>query len=274
MATAHSTMRSDIAKKVRGYISGTTTSAGAADGSTFVCTSLKEYSDGYLQNRWALIGGVKRKIDTNFKDTGTVRLLIPYAAQVANSTAFEIYSIDPDDITAEINKQLADVFPILCQVVVDETTETVAGTYTYDKPEDESDNQIIEGDPYQIELEGSVTTEPWAKLLDWDYDPVNETITFGYYLAGGYNVRMIGINTLSLVEDDADETELDEPEVQLIYAKVVKELYRQLSAGELGTDGDKYRAQVKDWEKEAERLEAKYAMKLPTRTMKIRGWRP
>lgn len=267
-------MRSEIAKKVKGYISGTTTSAGAADGSTFVCSSLKEYSDGALAGRWALIGGVKRKIDTNFKDSGTVRLMVVYAAQVATAKAFEIYSIDPDDITAEINRALVDVFPILCQVVVDETTETVAGTYVYSKSVDESDNQLIKGDPYQIFLEGDVTAEPWQKLLDWSYDPYSEEITFPYYLTGGYNVRMVGVNTLSTVSDDDDETELDEPEVQLIYAKVVKELYRALSAGELGTDGDKYRTQVRVWDEEVEKMEAKYSMRLPTRTIKIAGWKP
>lgn len=265
MATALSVIRPEVAKKMQGYISGTTTSAGATDGSTFVCTSLKEYSDGKLQNRWALIAGVKRKIDTNFQSNGTVRVLVPFSSQVANSTEFEIYSIDPDEIKDEINRQLKGVFPLLCQVVADETVETVASTYEYSKP-------TMQGDAYQIFLEAAVTTNPWIKLLNWDYDIYEDKIRFPYALPAGRNLRIIGVDYLSTVDDDDDDTEIDEPQTQILYARVVAELYRQLAAGEVGTDGDKYQKQVSRWENTIEELEDTHRMVLPARTLKISGW--
>jgi len=275
MTTALSVMRPAIAKKLKGYISGTTTSAGATDGTTFICSSLSEYSDGFLKNRWALIGGVKRKIDTNFQSNGTVRVLIPFTvggaapftSGVATATAFEIYSIDPDDIKAEINSALKGVFPLLCKITSDETTlETAADTYAYAVP------TTITGDPLQIWLEPPTSTDPWIRLLDWNYDVVNVKIRFPYDLPDEYALRLIGITYLTAVTTDVSTTELDEPQIQLIYAMVVAEIYRMLQAGEIGTDGNKYANYVSKWENEAERLKVEQRMVLPDRTLKMSGW--
>jgi len=275
MTTALSVARPAIAKKLKGYISGTTTSAGATDGQSFVCTSLAEYSDGQLKNRWALIGGVKRKIDTNFQANGTVRLLVPFTVGgaapfttgVATATAFEIYSVDPDEITAEINSAIKAAFPALCQITSDETTiDTVEGTYEYAVP------NTITGDPLQIWLEPATSTDPWIKLLDWDYDIANVKVRFKYALPGGYYLRFFGLTYLSTFTTDVSTTELNEPQVQLLYAMVVAEIYRMLQAGEIGTEGDKYENAVDKWEKEVEQLKLSHRMILPNRTLKISGW--
>jgi hypothetical protein len=185
---------------------------------------------------------------------------------VATSTAFEIYSIDPDEIETEINNATKRVFPLLCAITEDESLTAVSGTYEYAVP------ATIIGDPHQIYLEPTTTTDPWIKLLDWNYDAAGHNIRFNYQLTADYSLRLIGLSYLSQVSDDDDTIELDEPQVQLIYAMVVMELYRALAAGEIGTDGEKYQKQVARWEQEVEELQETQGMVLPNRTLKISGW--
>ena len=264
MTTTAKTMRQSVSKEVGSPIIDTTTAAGEADGSTLVCSALAEYEDDALKDKFVLVSGARRKIKSNTSQSGTVLVVPSFAAQVDNETDFEIHDIDPDWIKSEINQAIKDIFSDLCQVIEDESVETVSGTYEYDMP------AAFDGDAWQLYLEPATDTNPWIKLLDWRYE--NGKLRFDYPLIAERKLRIIGIGYLSTVDADDDTTELDEPKIGAVYAAAILGIYRKLAAAEVGTGSERYQYEIGRWERETEIRKERYRTEHPEMTIRIDGW--
>lgn len=271
MATALQVIRRDVIRELGGLWMGTTTAAGASDGSTAVCSSLGEYVDDALKDKFCLLGATnnRRKIIGNTQSSGTLLVRPPFAAQVPNSQAIEIYDLDPDRIKEEINAQLNSLYPFICHVIEDDVTITIADdTYEYALP------ATVEGDAFQLLEEPDPNTEPWIPLLDWEYDPAGHNIRFNYSLTAGRHVRVIGIGHLSQLDAYDDETELDETQLQILYARVIRGLADQLSARNTGTASDRFEEVVDKWERRVQGRLLDHMTVWPNQTVKLKGWTP
>jgi len=119
------TFRQRPLRSIGSLVTGTTSSAGAADGSTIVATSLKEYPDSTLKGWYVKTTSgstqATKRIEDNDQDTGTVRVYSAFAAQIATAVTFELFSFDPANITTFINEAIDDAYPALCKPVIDDT---------------------------------------------------------------------------------------------------------------------------------------------------------
>lgn len=185
MTTQKSTMRQKVAKELGAYISGTTTTAGATDGTSLICSALMKYPDDALKGKYAMVptDSTKetRKITNSFHGTGTVVVEVPFTSQVAITTDFEIFDLDPDDIDSEINQAIKDSYPDLCQIIDDITIVTEERQNRYTLPTSvEEVRQVFLERYFDIDITENLLDngdlEAWTAAApdDWD-SPTNIT---------------------------------------------------------------------------------------------------
>lgn len=120
--------------------SRTTTSAGAADGSTLVDTYLKRYQDSRLQGRIVRVTSsganqyTTQSIDNNSQSSGTVTLTGPFDAQVGTGVSYEIHRYDPAKKFRALDEARFDVSDFAYRYIYDETTTADGNTWTFPIP--------------------------------------------------------------------------------------------------------------------------------------------
>lgn len=113
--------------------------------------------------------------------------------------------------------------------------------------------------------------KPAQRLFNWKYE--GGTVRFPFQLTTSTRqLRLVGIAHFSAVTTDASTTELDEPEIQALYAEAIAEVYRRMKAEQVGTGASRYDAEIAYWEREAYILKSRYTTKKPTGTVKVSGW--
>lgn len=179
MTTSLDTMREKVARELGAYISGTTTAAGKSDGTTLVCDDLMEYADDHLKGKYVTVSTETQKVKNSRKVSGTVIFEVPFSSQVANTTAFKIYDLNPDDIDSEINQAIKDAYPDLCQIIDDVTiiTEERQNRYTLPSSVEEVRQVFLES---FIGVEDNLLSngdlEAWTGSAPDDWDtPTNIT---------------------------------------------------------------------------------------------------
>jgi len=268
MATALEVIRRGIMHELGGLLELATTSTGDSGGNTFVSTAIGEYPDDYLKDKFCLLQGsnTRRRIIGNTQSSGTGLVRPEFAAQVASSTDLEIFDLDPDWITQEVNQQILNLFPAICVVVEDESITIVADTYEYALPSE------IVGDAFLLFEEPDPSTDPWRPLLDWEYDPVGHNIRFNYPLTAGRSIRAIGIGHLEALADFDDELGLDAPQLDILYARVIRGLADKLSGRNTGVASDRFEEVAEKWEARTQgRLEI-HMTAWPNQIVKLKGW--
>ena len=99
-------------KLIDDNITGTTTSNGNTDKTTFVDSSLCKYEDGYfgdperMPQWWAYVGTTLRQIKNFNSSSGTVEVYSAFGSQVASSTTYSIHRFDRDKKVIAINQAL------------------------------------------------------------------------------------------------------------------------------------------------------------------------
>src|SRR5574337_60708 len=115
--------RQALAPLVGDYLPLTTTSAGNAGGTTFVCTQFSGYGDDSFEGWWALqTSGTNsssgatpqyRKVTAFDGDTSTFTVTPAFGAQVASGVTIELHQYPPDMYTRAINRALRLAWPSL-----------------------------------------------------------------------------------------------------------------------------------------------------------------
>lgn len=109
------------------YESSTTTSAGAADGSTLIDTYLKKYQTGRLKGRYIrpLTSGSNqyyvRTVEENAAATGTLDFTTAFPGQVESGISYEIHRYDPLKKFRALDQARFDVSDYAYRLIYDET---------------------------------------------------------------------------------------------------------------------------------------------------------
>lgn len=105
---------------------------------------------------------------------------------------------------------------------------------------------------------------PYDLNHHWVYDEGAGVVRFREALPEDRSIRLMGKGLLSTVSADTDTVELDEPEVQYLYAEAIAYMYWKVVGDSLGTDSQRYEQRRLYWQNEAERLRWRYKMRLPS----------
>ncbi len=120
--TTLTTLRKKLCIELGSWNEFTTTSAGAADGTTMVSTDLKRYRDNQLNTKWVkLTSGatqVTREVEAFQQAYGTLHPYTAFGAQVATAVTFELHDFNPSNWTYYINNSMLDAFPKIGKDVV------------------------------------------------------------------------------------------------------------------------------------------------------------
>ena len=124
---------------------GTTTSAGAADGTTFIdATNLVNYQDNRFQYWWALItsgsaSGEVRRVASSTKSTGTITLESGFSVQIGSGVSYELMPYHPtNEIRWALNRALQEAFPNLRRSYINE--DLITGNVLRDSGGEEWDD--------------------------------------------------------------------------------------------------------------------------------------
>jgi hypothetical protein len=259
-----------VSQEVGGYLSGTTDASGGSSGETLKCGALAEYEDDELINRYVYVRsgsaiGDERIIGDFAQTDGVVTPRRAFTAQVASGHRFEIHPFPPSRIIEKLNWATQRT-QYLYRTIKDESTITTEDTYEYDVP------STIIGEPLEIWVEKDGTTDPFYKLMDWVYDPVNHKVLFNYTLTASKTIRFIGKGYMTQVITEADSIDADEPEIQHIYALALAYLYQEKMAQTQGEERKQYERDISFWLAEAERRGRTIRLHLPQPTRKVPGW--
>lgn len=139
MTTALSVARENALYEAGAIFLGTTTSAGAAGGTTVVSTALYRFADDEINNWWVLVtsgtyAGQSREITDFVSSTGTITVTQAFGGQIATSVTFEVMPFDPADVERALNKALYDSYDYIVVRLNNQTLSTREGQLEYSIP--------------------------------------------------------------------------------------------------------------------------------------------
>lgn len=232
-------------------ITGTTTSAGNAGGTTLVDTLLYKYPDGYFGDEesraqwWLYYNSQLRAIKEFHSDTGTITVHTAFAAQVATASAYEIHRIDRDKKVLAANQALVDCFPWFHKVLEDESLEGKgASDNEYEVP------AIFTEFPARIVIEQKSDDRYTLEELR---DFTAKDMKFYANINTGDTIILIGKTQLSQFTNDASVTELNISEARVVALLAASILYRRMTNTVNSEDSARYAAL-------ADRLQLEYEM--------------
>lgn len=124
--TTRAVLRQRLGEATGGWLGSTSTSAGAAGGTTIVDTALQGYEDDTFLNWWAMCtsgtnSGEVRRVSSFTSSSGTVTVGTAFGAQVATSVTYELMRINPTWMNLAISRAAEELYPHLYLPIRDET---------------------------------------------------------------------------------------------------------------------------------------------------------
>jgi hypothetical protein len=251
-------IRQRVGKLIHAMHIGTTTSAGAANGSTAIANVAKftRFRDTYFGGGAGVDGWFYNNLATNewtvvsnwVQSSGTFTFSPAFAAQVGNASLFEVMARwTPDEYRDAINWAIVNCYPILSKPVVDTGTITQEDIFSYPIP-----NSIRILNSIEIEAGDNLANTdnrtrgmPWRRipyaLID---DGLNRSVEFKRELQESRRLRFTGTTMLNGLYNDTDYIEVIDPQVDLIVYLAAHRLYALLSNTDAASDIDRYQQQA------------------------------
>lgn len=166
MALTGAQLLTGLSKFIDDYEAGTTTSAGASDGTTLVDTSLGDKGDGHYVGYYVRPTGATnqyavRRVTAFEASTGTLTVAPAFSAQTATSQTYELHRFEPERKFEVLDEARFPVFPDLFKLVYDETVTTDGRNVEYAIP------SSIRVGPAMVWVEEPIAAEPqWNFLTD------------------------------------------------------------------------------------------------------------
>lgn len=150
------------------YTASATTSAGAADGSTLVDTSLESYGDNRLVGWFIRITEPNNaaqytvaRVTNNVQATGTITVAPPFSIQIGANVDFELHQYEPRKKFAAIDSARIPIADDVFRLIVDETITTDGYSSEYSIPD------AIQRGPALVYVENV----PWSPNVIWNFLP-------------------------------------------------------------------------------------------------------
>ena len=118
-----------FSKFVDDHEAGTTTSAGASDGSTLIDSGLGKRGEGYFTGFWVRLTGSTNQYEvarvTKFESsTGTLTVSPEFTTQAATSETYELHRFEPERKFEVLDEARVAAFPDIFKLMYDETVTT------------------------------------------------------------------------------------------------------------------------------------------------------
>lgn len=248
-------IRQKLGKLTHNMQVGTTSSAGAGDGSTAIVDSadFKRRRDAFFGGGQGVDGWFFHRLDTNewtvvsnwVQSTGTFTFSPQFSTQVPTDTKFEVVNRwTPDELRESINWAIENSYPILSKPVIDTGSVTVEDVYSYQVPNNiRILNKIeIESGDYDTSPDDRTRGHPWRQVA---YEEIDDGLTrkveFKRELKEDRRIRFTGTSVLNLLFDDSDYVEVVGPQVDLITYYAAYRLYSLLTNTDAASDIDRAR---------------------------------
>ena len=203
-------LRELLAEMTGRYIRSTSTSAGAADGTTIVDTAIQPFDSSRIGDRWALAtSGTNiteaRRVSTI--STSTITLTTGYTNQFALGVTYEILDYHPVFYTNAIARAVRATFPYLYRFLVDESLVVDNLLLNPSFELSESTGSITAFADYDATVEGTTSvTDASHGLSTGDVITISGTTNYN----GTFVVTVIDTSTFHIrvpfVADDATGT--------------------------------------------------------------------
>lgn len=176
MSTTGANLLVGFSRFINDYWAGTTTSAGAADGSTLVDTTLRRFGTDTLRGFYVRPTGATnpfaiRRITANNTTTGAVTVTPVFAAQTSTTQTYEIHRYDPATKFSVLDQSRMMAYPDLGKVVYDETITTDGRNREYAIP------STVRKGPLYAFLETPLQSQAsWNVLGTPDFDALTDWV--------------------------------------------------------------------------------------------------
>ena len=183
-----------LSKLIEDYETGTTTSAGASDGTSLTDTAIaNKYGTDALRGQWV-------RITSGTADNEEVRISgnngsaislggVGFSAQIASGVTYEIHKYEPEIKWRALDRAVIDGYPAVSQVVVDETLFGDDHRTEFDLPSTMRTGPFFVWEETEIEI-----TPSWSFLNTPRHDALNSD----WVLAGAGAARAL------VTEGDSD----------------------------------------------------------------------
>lgn len=235
MATTKAAIRLRAARRLGLVDTITTTSAGHADGHTFVATGLLDNFPTSLSEMWVYDPDQEesRRIINYDEPEGIAFVNRPFTAQINSADTLYIFRrFSPAAFDQALEQAVEDVYPYLFQRIVDTSLTTAAETYEYTIPASIRDLERMLGGKVEMQVRTDDADYPYVPLRMWETREAVTTASSSYTLVihpdelvAGRTLRLRGIAPLAYPAGEADTVPVDAPQVNLLVFMVIANLY-------------------------------------------------
>jgi hypothetical protein len=162
-----------LSEFVNDSFDSTTTSAGAADGTTLTDTTLRRFGEDGLQGWYLRPTGAAnpfavRRITRFAAATGIATVAPPFAAQTSTAQTYELHRYDPELKFEAIDAARFNVFPEICKVVYNDTLTGDGRSTEFDIP-----SAVIRGPGFAFEERALSAQANW----NFVQNPIGDSTT-------------------------------------------------------------------------------------------------
>lgn len=184
-----------LSKFVNDYETGTTTSAGASDGSTLIDSALQKYQSNRLKGRYARVTTAGsnqyyfRPVEQNAAATGTLDFTSVFPVQVGAAVNYELHRFDPAKKFRALDEARFDVSDYAYRLVYDETITGDGNSFVFPIPT----NMAL--GPIQVYEETPVS----AQNIIWNFITSAIGDSTSPWTATGCTAEIVNINYTDLI---------------------------------------------------------------------------
>ena len=233
MSETRAAFRLRVARLIGAVDELTTSSAGAADGSTLV---IDELLDDYPSDTgsvyvWDDTQAEMRRVVEYEPVEGLLAVNRPFSAQVANSTTVYLFKrFRPSAYDTALRSALQDAYPYIASQVVNTSLTTAASTYEYTIPAAIEELERMLGGKVELQADPDVSTYPYQELVQWttrrdDTAGTYKLIIHPDELIVGRTLRLTGLAPITFPATDATAIALPSQALNLLAYLTAAHLY-------------------------------------------------
>lgn len=251
-------VRQLVGKQLRCMKIGTTSSAGAGDGTTAIVNTAEflRFPDDFFGGKPNAGGWLFHNVDsgewTEVSDwdqsTGTFTFSPALSAQVGSGVDFELtHRWTPDELKEYINKAINMAYPKLSKSIIDRSLLTVDDQYEYPIPSNIRDISRLEIETLANSSSTSQLTrgQPWKEMpYELLYNGMDRSIQFKRNLDDDRRMRIHGSMLLEQLSGDTSYVEVTEPDVYYLVYLACHFAWAALVNDNATTDVSRYKEQA------------------------------
>ena len=277
MSTTLANCMIEMSKQMGDYWASTTTSAGAAGGTSVVDTALQAKLNDWItdESHTRITSGTcdgQERYISSLDATNSTLTTLAHSAQIANGVSYEVHRIaTASDKRIALISAARDTFPHIHAFAGNSVN--ISTDYSY---YDITNYGFHRNTPHMVEY----TTDPgstnptWTTLHNWWVDSSNYLRWLPNQSFNGGALRFRGIKTLQFLLSNSESTNwsatiaIDTPQTDILVAQAIINVCKQyLQPNQESSTTDRWKEARDDWENELRKAIRKHRMATPPATV-------